>query len=301
MIYLKKFSFPSLTEEVKFMHPGESKLDEDVDLRPLYHTGSFYPFNVLPYVKLKEIEFDSVTIFYGENGCGKTTALNIIAEKLRLKRDSLFNSGRFLNDYLDMCAYNEADFREYAQFFNHNSRIITSDDVFDYSMKKREFNRQLFSKTLDVNEEYWRIREGSPYLQSLEDYERWHTRNEVLKSKSAFLRKRLEREEEENSNGETAMLYFIKQMENEGLYLLDEPENSLSIENQMKLAEYIESSARFFNYQFIIATHSPIFLSIPKARICNLDDESKIVDSWAKLKSVRLMFDLFMKHKKEFE
>lgn len=41
--------------------------------------------------------------------------------------------------------------------------------------------------------------------------------------------------------------------------------------------------------------------AIPKARICNLDDESKIVDSWAKLKSVRLMFGLFMDHKDEFE
>ena len=115
------------------------------------------------------------------------------------------------------------------------------------------------------------------------------------------MKKRLEREEEENSNGETAMLYFIERMENEGLYLLDEPENSLSLENQMKLADYINSSARFFNYQFIIATHSPIFLSIPYAKIYNLDDNSTVVDSWTQLKSVRLMFDLFMKHKKEFE
>lgn len=171
---------------MRFLHPGDSL---GADRRPLFHTGSFYPFNVLPDVSLNKIEFDSITILYGENGCGKTTALNIIAEKLRLKRDSLFNSGRFLNDYLDMCKYNEDDFREYAQFFNHNSRIITSDDVFNHSMKKREFNKQLFSKTKDVNEEYWEIRAGSPNLQSLEDYDRWHTRYEALKSKSTFLKK----------------------------------------------------------------------------------------------------------------
>ena len=114
MIYLKSFSFPSLSQELDFLHPGDSL---GADRRPLFHTGSFYPFNVLPYVSLNKIEFDSITILYGENGCGKTTALNIIAEKLRVKRDSLFNSGRFLNDYLDMCKYNEDDFREYAQFF----------------------------------------------------------------------------------------------------------------------------------------------------------------------------------------
>lgn len=87
MIYLKRFSFPSMHEELSFLHPGDSL---DSDRRPLLHTGSFYPFNVLPYVSLNKIEFDSITILYGENGCGKTTALNIIAEKLHLKRDSLF-------------------------------------------------------------------------------------------------------------------------------------------------------------------------------------------------------------------
>ena len=133
-------------------------------------------------------------------------------------------------------------------------------------MKKREFNKQLFSKSKDVNEEYWEIRAGSPNLQSLEDYDRWHTRYEAIKGQSSFLKKRLEREEEENSNGEAAIQYFINQMESAGLYLLDEPENSLSVENQMKLADYIHSSARFFNCQFVIATHSPIFLSIPHAK-----------------------------------
>ncbi len=306
MLYLKDFSFPTEREELLFLHPPDLTPEEVSaeyirDLNTSLHTGSFYPFNILPYVKLCSVEFENITIFYGENGCGKTTALNIIAEKLHLKRDSLFNSGRFLNDYLDMCEYNDEDFREYAQFLNHYSRIITSDDVFHYSMKKREFNKQLFSKSKDVNEEYWKVRRSSPNLHSLEDYDRWHTRYEALKGQSAFLKKRLEREEEENSNGETAMLYFIKQMENEGLYLLDEPENSLSLENQMKLAEYIYSSARFFDYQFIIATHSPIFLSLPKAKIYNLDDNSKVVDSWTDLKSVRLMYDLFMKHKEDFE
>lgn len=298
MIYLKEFSFPSLSQELGFLHPGDSLL---VDWRPKLHTGSFYPFNVLPKVKLQVITFENITVLYGENGSGKTTALNIITEKLRLKRDSLFNSGRFLNDYLDMCKYNEEDFREYAQFFNHNSRIITSDDVFNLSMKKREFNKQLFSKSKDVIEEYCEIRLSSPNLKSLEDFDRWHKRYEAIKGQSSFLKKRLEREEEENSNGEAAIQYFINQMESEGLYLLDEPENSLSVENQMKLADYIHSSARFFNCQFVIATHSPIFLSIPHAKIYNLDDDSKVVDSWTKLKSVRLMFDLFMKHKEEFE
>lgn len=167
-------------------------------------------------------------------------------------------------------------------------------------MNKRKFNKLLFRKTLDVNEEYRNIINGDKNLHSLEDYDRWHTRNEALKSKSAFLKKHLEQEERENSNGETAMLYFVERMENERLYLLDEPKNSLSLENQITLAKFIESSARYYNSQFIIATHSPIFLSVPQAKIYDFDNNSKVVDSWTKLKSMRLMHDLFMKHASEF-
>lgn len=112
MIYLREFRFPSKQEELLFLHPPDLTPEEvsagcRKDLTTSLHTGSFYPFNVLPYVGLSTVEFENITIFYGENGCGKTTALNIIAEKLHLKRDTLFNSGRFLNDYLDMCEYNE--------------------------------------------------------------------------------------------------------------------------------------------------------------------------------------------------
>ena len=44
-----------------------------------------------------------------------------------------------------------------------------------------------------------------------------------------------------------------------------------------------------------------VHILIPYAKIYNLDDDSRVVGSWTQLKSVRLMFDLFMKHKKEFE
>lgn len=304
MIYLKEFKFPLDKDEILFLHPPDLTPEEvsagcRKDLTTSLHTGSFYPFNILPYIRLSTVIFENITIFYGGNGCGKTTALNIIAEKLHLKHDALFNSGRFFNDYLNLCKY--SDFRGYSQFSNGNSRIITSDDVFNFSMKKRNFNKQLFCKTQGLLQEYMELISSENNLHSLNDYERWNKRNEALKSKSAFLKKRLEREEKENSNGETAMLYFIERMENEGLYLLDEPENSLSLENQMVLAEFIESSARFFNCQFVIATHSPIFLSLPQAKIYDFDNNSKVVDSWTKLKSMRLMYDLFMKHASEFD
>lgn len=306
MVYLNEFKFPTKRKEMEFIHPPDLTPEEVgmgmfKDPTTALHTGSFYPFDILPDRGLYEIEFETITILYGGNGCGKTTVLNIIAEKLHLKRESLFNSGRFFSDYLKMCEYDERTFQRYGQFLNENSRIITSDDVFEFSMKQREFNKQLFKKTLEVTKEYYKAANSDSLLRSMDDFERWNTRNEALKSKSKFLKKRLEREKEEHSNGETAILYFTERMQEEGLYLLDEPENSLSLENQMKLAEFIESSARFFNCQFIIATHSPIFLALPYAKIYDLDNGSKSVKSWTELSGVRLMYDFFKGHEDEFE
>lgn len=64
-----------------------------------------------------------------------------------------------------------------------------------------------------------------------------------------------------HSNGETAMRFFIDRIDEDAVYFLDDPENSLSVEFQIELAEYIEATGRATRSQFIIATHSPIFLS----------------------------------------
>jgi predicted ATPase len=85
-----------------------------------------------------------------------------------------------------------------------------------------------------------------------------------------------------------------------GLYLLDEPENSVSLPNQIQIMEYLQQSARFFNCQFIIATHSPVFLSMQNAKIYNLDNEPATINKWTELENVKILFDFFMEHKDEF-
>ena len=77
------------------------------------------------------------------------------------------------------------------------------------------------------------------------------------------------------SNGESAYKYFVEQVEEDGLYLLDEPENSLSPKRQLELKQYIEDSARFFNCQFILSTHSPFLLSMRGAKIYDLDADPR--------------------------
>ena len=103
------------------------------------------------------------------------------------------------------------------------------------------------------------------------------------------------------SNGETAMRYFLDRIYDDGIYLLDEPENSLSVEFQIELAKYIEATVKATRSQFIIATHSPILLSMGGAKIYNLDQIPSQTCSWTDLPNVRRYYDFFMAHAEEFE
>ena len=120
-------------------------------------------------------------------------------------------------------------------------------------------------------------------------------------SQSNYIRKNVMDNIREHSNGESAFLYFTEKIQENGLYLLDEPENSLSPERQQELLQFIEDSARFFGCQFIIATHSPFLLSMRGAKIYDMDEEYVDVKHWSELHNVRIYYDFFKKHEHEFE
>lgn len=86
----------------------------------------------------------------------------------------------------------------------------------------------------------------------------------------------------------------------DALYLLDEPEVSLSPANQVLLAEEINKLARLLQCQFIIATHSPFMLGTLHAKIYNLDTKDYEVSKWSDLDNVRYFYDFFKKHENEF-
>ena len=104
----------------------------------------------------------------------------------------------------------------------------------------------------------------------------------------------------EHSNGESAFLYFSEKIQENGLYLLDEPENSLSPLRQQELLKFLEDSARFFHCQFIISTHSPFLLSMRDAKIYDMDEEVVDVKKWTELPGVRAYYDFFREHDDEF-
>ena len=57
-----------------------------------------------------------------------------------------------------------------------------------------------------------------------------------------------------------------------GIYILDEPEAALSINNQFTLISQIDNLVRNKS-QFIISTHSPYLLAYPNATIYVIDDD----------------------------
>lgn len=284
MVYLSHFSFPDIEREYSFVM-GEK--------RTCYDT--FYPFYILSKHHLSMLDFEPVTILYGGNGSGKTTALNVIGEKLGLTRDTLFNRTNFFEDYTDLCSY------KLDNPLTKESRIITSDDVFDFMLNLRTINDGINQKREDLFQEYLDVKYSKFQMKSLDDYEQLRKVNKARsKTQSRYIRASLMDNVREHSNGESAFIYFCDKIKENGLYLLDEPENSLSPERQQELIRFLEDSARFFGCQFIIATHSPFLLSMRGAKIYDMDEDPVDIKKWTQLSNVRAYYDFFKLHEKEF-
>ena len=84
MIYLKKFEL----------------LDDE--------EWSGYPYHIFLEKRLYDVEFDPITIFYGDNGSGKSTLLNIITETINkdeevINRKNPLLKSEYFNKYINNC------------------------------------------------------------------------------------------------------------------------------------------------------------------------------------------------------
>ena len=73
------------------------------------------------------------------------------------------------------------------------------------------------------------------------------------------------------SHGQSLLAFFEARYRIRGLYFLDEPETALSPGSQLDLLRILDAAVRAGQAQFIIATHSPILLALPGARILSFD------------------------------
>jgi predicted ATPase len=76
----------------------------------------------------------------------------------------------------------------------------------------------------------------------------------------------------EQSHGESFMALMLYRFGGQGLYILDEPEAALSTSRQLAVLRRIHQLIRNHS-QFIIATHSPILMAYPGAKIISLGSQ----------------------------
>ena len=119
--------------------------------------------------------------------------------------------------------------------------------------------------------------------------------------KKSFVDKNTAAKERQYSNGENALKFFKNEIQPKTLYLLDEPENSMSPRYQLELKSFLESCAKIHGCQFVIATHSPFVLAINDAKIYDLDSTPVSVKKWYGLQNMKLTYAFFAIHKDLFE
>ena len=288
-LYLERFTLPVQDREDAYLSQIR---------RTCY--DSRYPFGVFRYRCMPPLAFGSITILYGGNGSGKSTILNLLAEKLGISHTTAYNRTHFFEDYLKLCEA-ETTFR-FDETVRRRSRILTSDDVFDYLLNIRTLNHGLAVKREELLREYTEVRYSSFQMKSLADYEELKKHVEATRrSGSQYVRSTLMDEVPSGSNGESALRFFTEEIGETAMYILDEPENSLSAQRQTELAEFLSHSARFFGCQLVISTHSPFLLAMPRAVVYDLDAKPPQVRKWTEVENVRLYREFFLEHEKEFK
>jgi predicted ATPase len=306
MIYLESFMFPTWEDEDKFLcfyyspfNPNEYFKRENYFHKDI---SGDYPFGVLSDHNLCSLDFAPITILYGGNGSGKSTVLNVISEVLGIKRNSAYNTTVMMERYCKLCDFkvgNEWKAEKPATKLSEVSKMITSDDIFKMILASRDRNEIKTAKSRILKDEILNVkfhqdcprhidftsREGVKEMKQIRKYKR----QSVVQS----LSDELGTLEEGYSNGENGLRYLITEIEEDGLYLLDEPENSMSCKFQQSLAKIIHFSAMRAGAQFVIATHSPFLLAMPDAKIYNLDADPVGLAKWYELENMRIYFELF--------
>ena len=259
---------------------------------------SGYPFHIFLEKELFNIEFDPITIFYGDNGSGKSTLLNIITETINKDKKIVGRKTPLVkSDYFDM-------YTNKCKYYLENniplgSKIIFSEDIFENILSKRIENQKKNNQREELEKHYIQYKYNPINYTSLEDLSiSVETRN---KTQRKFIKSRIAENAREFSNGQTSLAFFDKELKENSLYLLDEPENSMSPKFQVELIQLISELGRFFKCQFIIATHSPFLLSIPNAKIYDLDSIPVRTKKWYELENMKIYYNFFKENRNKFE
>src|SRR5262249_15586901 len=229
---------------------------QSIGLKSSVNKSGQFPFN-LPLVKnFEPVEFQSpVTFFVGENGSGKSTLLEAIVAGLNLpaigaddlSRDTTLQHARAFGKQLKFA---------WRQKKNHRGFFLRAEDFFNFARRLQSMHKELQEIADNFEEEY------SGFALGL-------ARGAVIGQQRALV-ERYGRDLDANSHGESFLKLFQSRFVPGGLYLMDEPEAPLSPQRQLSLLAMLKEMVAE-NAQFIIATHSPILMAFPDAKILSFD------------------------------
>lgn len=212
-----------------------------------------YPFSVPAIATLPMLDVHvGVTFFVGENGSGKSTLLEGIAAAAELS--ALGSSDVAVDDTLAPARHLARVLRLAWSIRSRRGFFLRAEDFFGFHKMRARMDariaRELGERDIAPNDRP-ALAEGAAHVDE-EHAARFIAHYDA------------------ESHGESFMRAFKERIEPGGLYLLDEPEAPLSPKRQIELLRFLVSSSRQ-GAQFVIATHSPILLACPDARIYSFD------------------------------
>jgi predicted ATPase len=219
--------------------------------------GRHFPFSLPVFQQPFTLDFGKpVIIIAGDNGCGKSTLLEAIGYKLRLPTisstdivtDSTFTAARELFGDINIMWRNKTP----------NGMFFRAEDYIGFVRSIAMMKENLGKDLKDLQDELQGY--GLMLAQGL------------LKKQVNELESRYNGKLEEKSHGEGFLQILSTRIHGNGVYVLDEPEASLSPMKQLSLISLLMQSAANTDAQFIIATHSPVLMGIPNSTIYYLNE-----------------------------
>lgn len=198
------------------------------------NSSDSFPFSI-PAIRALETPLKlhpKVTFLAGENGMGKSTLLEGLADKWGFSeqsgnRSKMLGSRNYYTKLASEMRLSRSSDRPLDGFF------LRAESLYNFATEMDELEKEPFCGTGYFNY-------GGKSLH-------------------------------ERSHGESFLTLFLERFDGHGVYLLDEPEAALSATRQMAFLVRLHDLANDFS-QFVIATHSPIILAYPDAIIYQFDE-----------------------------
>lgn len=221
-----------------------------------------FPYSIQSLVELETMRFENpITIFVGENGSGKSTLLKALAIKLNLP--AIGSTDLEQDGTLDgVKSYGESiitrwKVKAYRGFF------FRAEDYFGFVKRLQSMDTEMQGDIVDFEKRL----SGTGLKLAV---------GSILGQKEALIRKYGNLTEV--SHGEGFLKVLEGRLQAEGIYLIDEPEAALSPQRQLALFSLIKNLAENHGCQFIIATHSPILMTLPNSTIFQFGDQIQKVN-----------------------